>query len=71
MGADNIYRFPAEEKYALVHHKSPDEYLESIKFYKSFTWRFFGKWERSFHKRWKWGRASRNTAIRDMEAGGR
>lgn len=63
-GANRIYEFPAEEKYALMHHKSPADYLNSIRFYKTFTWRFLGKWERSFHKRWKWGRPRGNVALR-------
>ena len=71
LGAQNIYKFPAEEKFAIIHHKSPNEYLRSIQFYKSFTWRFIGKWERSFHKRWKRGRVRRNIAIRDTKADGR
>ena len=67
-GVQNIYKFPEEEKYSLIHYKSMDEYLKSSQFYKSFTWRFLGKWERSLHKSWKWGRARKNTAIRDMKA---
>jgi glycosyltransferase involved in cell wall biosynthesis len=69
LGINKLYRFPAEEKYALIHHKSPADYLNSIRFYNTFTWKFLGKWERSFHKRWKWGKPRRNVALGNAKAG--